>query len=355
MLTMEECIKETPQYLLSLLKWKETLFKELKHQTFTRVILSGSGSSYHAAMSAKEFMQEKMKIPVEVLYPFQVATYHYNNPNTTLFIGISQSGTSLSACRAMKHAKEHGCVCASMAGREDDATILNEHADYILTVHCGEEGDLQPKTKGMICTIANLMLFALDWALAHACITKEQYMDIQKEYIGVANHMNAIVDDAERWIKKHGRMLADAVDIRLIGTHDIYGITLEGSLKLVETLRVPVSGYEFEEFTHGIYNAVNDNSVIILLDTGVENRMETLKHVLSRWSKYVLISGVHAKDEYDFFVSSIGTKHFVSFEYILWIFMICEKVSAMKGIDIQTTKDVNFHALLGSKILRKED
>ena len=146
--------------------------------------------------------------------------------------------------------------------------------------------------------------------------------------------------------------MAKAHDIRVVGTKDIFGIVLEGSLKLVETLRVPVSGYEFEEFIHGIYNAINEDSVVILLDTGIEERVPTMKKILSQWSDYIIISGQSAQDEIDFKVQSAKNADYSVLEYILWIFMICEKVSAMKGIDIQTTKDTSFHAKLGSKKLR---
>ena len=131
-------------------------FKEVAQRDFKRVVISGSGSSFHAGTGAKLYMQKTMGIPVDVIYPFQAEDYLFTQPSETLFIGISQSGTSLSAFRAMEHAKAQGCVLASMAGRRDEGVILDTVADYTLTVPCGEEGDLQPKTKGFLCTIVNL-------------------------------------------------------------------------------------------------------------------------------------------------------------------------------------------------------
>lgn len=55
----------------------------------------------------------------------------------TLIIGISQGGSSYSTYNAMKLAKECGCITASMAGCEN--ALIDEAADYILTVYCGEE------------------------------------------------------------------------------------------------------------------------------------------------------------------------------------------------------------------------
>lgn len=352
MATMEECIRETPERLREIMDIHKSLFGEVVKPDYTRIIISGSGSSYHAGAAAKGFMTKYMKIPVEVLYPFQVEDYIFTEPETTLFIGVSQSGTSLGAYRAMEIAKSAGCRVASMSGRDDKGVILNEVADDVLTVRCGEEGDLQPKTKGMICTIANLMLFGLYWGFCHKKVIAEMYNGKVEELRKSAAKMHVIIDDADKWIKKNGAIMADTRDIRIIGTKDIYGIVLEGSLKLVETLRVPVSGYEFEEFIHGIYNAVNADSVIVLLDTGTEARIPKMKEVLSQWTENVIISGRNASEKIDFFVDDSGMTDYAPLEYILWIFMICEKVSAMKGIDITTTKDTKFHAKLGSKILR---
>ena len=167
MLTMEECLRETPLRLKDMINTHPDLFKEVAQRDFKRVVISGSGSSFHAGTGAKLYMQKTMGIPVDVIYPFQAEDYLFTQPSETLFIGISQSGTSLSAFRAMEHAKAQGCVLASMAGRRDEGVILDTVADYTLTVPCGEEGDLQPKTKGFLCTIVNLQLLAASWALAH--------------------------------------------------------------------------------------------------------------------------------------------------------------------------------------------
>lgn len=352
MLTMEQCIRETPERICEIMDRQEELFQNVTKPDYTRIIISGSGSSYHAGTAAKLFMTKYTGLPVEVLYPFQVEDYIFTEPETTLFIGVSQSGTSLSAYRAMKQAKAAGCRLASMSGKEDKGVILNEVADDVLTVYCGEEGDLQPKTKGMICTIVNLMLLALNWGFVHKKVDEKVYTQALEDLKATADNMLRIVDQADQWIAQNGDRLAKSRDIRVIGTKDVYGIVLEGSLKLVETLRIPVSGYEFEEFIHGVYNAVNEDSTIILLDTGVEERVPTMKKVLSEWAENVIICGKNAEGEKDFYVPDAGHPDYYTLEYILWIFMICEKVSARKGINIQTTKDTSFHGKLGSKILR---
>ncbi|SSK34753.1 glucosamine--fructose-6-phosphate aminotransferase [Klebsiella pneumoniae] len=46
---------------------------------------------------------------------------------------------------------------------------------------------------------------------------------------------------------------------------------------MLETLRCPVAGYEFEEFIHGIYNAFDERSTLIMLDPFPDERQDRLR------------------------------------------------------------------------------
>ena len=72
----------------------------------------------------------------------------------------------------------------------------------------------------------------------------------------------------------------------MTGPAAIYGDVLESALKLLETMRCPVSGYEFEEFIHGIYNAINEDSMVFILDNGDEPRSEKMKRSFVRMVGY---------------------------------------------------------------------
>lgn len=65
------------------------------------------------------------------------------------------------------------------------------------------------------------------------------------------------------WFFNHASELKNCRDIRVIGSSRVYGDTLESALKLLETLRIHVTGYEYEEFIHGIYNSVNEDTYLV--------------------------------------------------------------------------------------------
>lgn len=71
---VEDYMNETPACLLAMLtQTREDLWqaaKALTERGVTRIILTGSGTSYHGALTARSFMQQWCGLPVDVYWPF---------------------------------------------------------------------------------------------------------------------------------------------------------------------------------------------------------------------------------------------------------------------------------------------
>ena len=71
---VEDYMNETPARLLAMLtQTREDLWqaaKALADRGISRIILTGSGTSYHGALTARSFMQQWCGIPVDVYWPF---------------------------------------------------------------------------------------------------------------------------------------------------------------------------------------------------------------------------------------------------------------------------------------------
>lgn len=138
---VEDYMNETPLRLLEMLtQTREDLWRAaqaLTERGVTRIILTGSGTSYHGALTARAFMQRWCALPVDVCWPFMLDDETLARSGKALVVGISRGGGSLSTLAAMGRARNVGHITASMAGVAP-ATI-DRAADYILTVPCGEE------------------------------------------------------------------------------------------------------------------------------------------------------------------------------------------------------------------------
>lgn len=89
---VEDYMNETPACLLAMLtQTREDLWqaaKALTERGVTRIILTGSGTSYHGALTARSFMQQWCGLPVDVYWPFLLDDSALTLSDKALVIGI---------------------------------------------------------------------------------------------------------------------------------------------------------------------------------------------------------------------------------------------------------------------------
>lgn len=351
MKTIESYMLETPEKMEIIIEQAPKLFSDVKKAEIKRIILTGSGTSYHSGLQISQQMQELLKMDVRAMYPFEITENTFLSDNEhTLVVGISQGGSSYSTYNAMKLAKEHGCLTASMAGMEN--AFIDEVADYVLTVACGEEL-AGAKTKGFYCTKLNLLLLALYLGQVKGTVSDSVFNQKISSVLEAANHFRDVFDASEKWIEANQDALKDIKDIRITGPASLYGDILESALKLLETMRCPVTGYEFEEFIHGIYNAINEQSTVFILDSGDEPRSERMQEVLSGWSKTIYLITNYDSEKADLILPTVKNEEMLTFNFIIPLQLICAKIPILRGVDPSTPKDPQFHMKLGSKKFNK--
>ena len=118
-------------------------------------------------------------------------------------------------------------------------------------------------------------------------------------------------------------------------------------------MRCPVTGYEFEEFIHGIYNAINDESTVFILDIGDEPRSDKMKEVLSGWSETIYLFTNYESEKANLILPTVNNKEMLTFNFIIPLQLMCAKIPTLRGVDPSTPKDPQFHMKLGSKKFNK--
>ena len=109
---MYNYICETPVVLRSIIKDRREITKEFvdfyKDKNIEQIYILGSGTSYHAGLNAKNFLEELLNMKVIVMYPTQFERGEKVFNTNTLVIGMSQGGQSLSAVAGLDSATEKG-------------------------------------------------------------------------------------------------------------------------------------------------------------------------------------------------------------------------------------------------------
>lgn len=340
-----EYIKETPKYLNHLIDQSESTFDSVAELDFDELYITGSGTSFNAALDVKYYIQKILNKKVVVLNTFDIDDLKFGDEKKIL-IGISQSGSSYSTLQALKIANKMGITTASMTGEE--TSIIDDEASYNYQIKCGEE-KAGAKTKGYFCTKLNLILFALIYGKTHDIIGEDVFdgevnnlrEDFEKIEINIENSLN--------WVELNKDKFKEIKEIKVVSAYNQYGDVEESALKLLEAMRIPVSGYEMEQFIHGIYNSTNSETNVFILDDGSEERFDNLKKVLQQWTDQVYI--ISEKENADFKIINSKNSSSKYFSYIIPIWVICAEIPELKGINPEIPLDPKFHIKMNSKKL----
>ena len=345
---IQQYLKETPAQLRKIIAGSQELFENIAEQGYTQVIVVGSGTSFHSGTQMAQLMRKRSGIRVASYYPFQVTPELLRNSNRhCLFVGISQGGSSLSTYDAMNLAKKAGCTVATMCGEKD--TYLDSIADEIFTVNIGEE-KAGARTKGYYATKMNLLLLAEYIGIGNHTVDQQQFDQDMQAIDSVLDVFLEALKRAVHWVTENRERLSKADNIRIVGPASLYGDTLESALKLLETCQVPVTGYEFDEFVHGIYNAVDEKSTIFIMDNGTEKRIKKIREVLGQWTDKIYTVDFSQEKRVDRFGYGVTVvPEFETFICPLVFQVMAALVPELKGIDPTQPKDPEFHQKLNSK------
>jgi glucosamine--fructose-6-phosphate aminotransferase (isomerizing) len=219
------------------------------------------GTSLHAALVGRFFIESIARVPVEV---DNASEFRYRDPLVgprSVVVGISQSGETADTLAAMKEAREKGAfllsicnVVGSQAARQSDAVIYT---------HAGPEIGVA-STKAFTTQLVALYLLALHIGRLRGHLTAEQ----------VAAHARGlrILPDQVREILKGNQAIAELAgnfagykSFLYLGRGIQYPIAMEGALKLKEISYIHAEGYAAGEMKHGPIALIDSQMPVVVM------------------------------------------------------------------------------------------
>lgn len=296
---MWDYIDEEPSLLLSLLKTND-LDEKIQHiKTYIKnIYIVAHGSSYNAALCIAPFIRKISTLKVSVHTP---ADFMYNtnnilleNPFETIVLAISQTGTSRGVLEAVKFARNLGFEILGLTNERN--SLLDNTSDVTMFLKCGEE-DSNAKTKGVSCTLLQLMLFSMKYALLNNKISQTYYSTCIEQLENEISYFSNIKEQALNCYSKV-EIAKDIQNLYVLGYGMNFATAMECQLKIIETMNIPSMYNDIVEFSHGMHRAINENSCIILLHTK-DNEMskltlKTYEYLKKITTKVILIN---ASDE----------------------------------------------------------
>jgi glutamine---fructose-6-phosphate transaminase (isomerizing) len=217
------------------------------------------GTSYHAGMVAKYWLEEYARLPVGV----EVASeYRYREavvPEGTLLIAISQSGETADTLAAMRDSRRRGYLGTLAICNVPESSVVRE-ADLKLMTRAGPEIGVA-STKAFTTQLAALGLLTLylakrqglDGARYHELC--EQLQRLPRAIDEALQIEPQIIRLAERFVHRHHALFLGR------GVH--HPVAQEGSLKLKEISYIHAEAYPAGELKHGPLALVDEDMPVV--------------------------------------------------------------------------------------------
>ena len=217
------------------------------------------GTSYHAGMVARYWIEEYARLPVNV----EVASeYRYRDvvvPPDTLFVAISQSGETADTLAAMRESRRRGYLGTLAICNVPESSVVRE-ADLKLMTRAGPEIGVA-STKAFTTQLTALALLALQLAQQRG-LDADRYADLCQQLTTLPRAIESalalepqVVALAERFIHRQHALF--------LGRGAQYPVALEGSLKLKEISYIHAEAYPAGELKHGPLALVDEDMPVV--------------------------------------------------------------------------------------------
>ncbi|TLX85224.1 MAG: glutamine--fructose-6-phosphate transaminase (isomerizing) [Thaumarchaeota archaeon] len=252
--------------------------------------ITGSGTSYNAALVAKHIFLKYAKIKLESVIASEARFYPDYFDNHSILIALSQSGESADVLEAVKMAKRHNSTVISIVNTMTSS--LPQISSVSVGLNCGPE-------IGVAATKSFTSQLGILYKIADNIAGGQIGFDSQK----ISQSMKEILVDHSK-IRDIAKILSYASDIYIIGRGIHYPIALEASLKLKELTYIHAEGLPGGELKHGPL-ALMDPSVYVIIinphDSTNQENLASAHEIKARGAKIIGISDKY-DDTYDYWI-----------------------------------------------------
>ena len=262
---------------------------ELDVSNVSRVTVVACGTSFYAGLTAKYWIEEHAKVPVECDTGSEFRYREFEMEPGGLAIFISQSGETADTLAALRYCKEQGQFTLAVVNVAE-STIARE-ADAVLMTYAGPEIGVA-STKAFVTQLAVLACLTIFLARQRERLDIDQAWAFGESLLELPSRISAVLARGEE-LNKLAKAVSDARDVLYLGRGPSYPIALEGALKLKEISYIHAEGYAAGEMKHGPIALIDDSVPVIVIAPNnrlFEKTASNAQEVLSRGGRVILFS-----------------------------------------------------------------
>ena len=302
------------------------------------------GTSYHAGMVARYWLEELAGIPCQVEVASEFRYRKVVVQPDTLFVTISQSGETADTLAALRNAKDAGYL-ASLAVCNVGISSLVRESDLCLLTQAGPEIGVA-STKAFTTQLVGLMLLTLALGQVRGSLSAEKETELVAELrrlptrLGEALAMDTTVEKiAEHFAEKHHTLF--------LGRGAQYPVAMEGALKLKEISYIHAEAYPAGELKHGPLALVDADMPVVTVAPNnelLEKLKSNLQEVRARGGELIVFADGSAglENGEGTFVVNMPSIHdaLAPILYTLPLQLLSYYVAVLRGTDVDQPRNL---------------
>tara|TARA_B100001250_G_scaffold406248_1_gene424971 strand:- start:21 stop:1856 length:1836 start_codon:yes stop_codon:yes gene_type:complete len=259
-----------------------------KIESANRIYITACGTSWHAGLIGKNFIERFANIPVHVEYASEFRYNHTLIDSNTVVIAISQSGETADTLAAIKKANDFKALTIGVCNVAGSS--VSRQTDCGIYTRCGHEIGVA-STKAFTAQIVVLYLLALKFAESKKKMSKAALRK-HLNYQASVKKINSLFTQ-EKSIKKVAMKYKNANDFLYLGRGLNFPVALEGALKLKEISYIHAEGYPAAEMKHGPIALIDKDMPSVFIapkDKTYDKIISNIQEIKSRKGKIIIIT-----------------------------------------------------------------
>jgi len=301
------------------------------------------GTSYHAGLVARYWIEEHVGIPCSVEIASEFRYRKLVVSEDALFVTISQSGETADTLAALRLAHEIGYRSTLAICNVPQSSLVRESSLAIMTEAGPEIG--VASTKAFTTQLVALLLLT-------AALAKRSHheTDIEKQIAHALHALPELVENAlglDSTIARLAEQFVDKEHALFLGRGVQYPIAMEGALKLKEISYIHAEAYAAGELKHGPLALVDEEMPVITVAPSnelLEKLRSNLAEVQARGGRLYVFADEKAGFEDSEGVTVIDVPHVPDLlqplVYTVPLQLLSYHVAVLKGTDVDQPRNL---------------
>ncbi|MDY1048711.1 glutamine--fructose-6-phosphate transaminase (isomerizing) [Pseudomonas coleopterorum] len=302
------------------------------------------GTSYHAGMVARYWLEGLAGIPCQVEVASEFRYRKVVVQPDTLFVSISQSGETADTLAALRNGKQLGFL-GSLAICNVGISSLVRESDLTLLTQAGPEIGVA-STKAFTTQLVALMLLTLSLGQVHGSLEEGVEAQLVAELrrlptrLGEALAMDTTIERiAELFAEKHHTLF--------LGRGAQFPVAMEGALKLKEISYIHAEAYPAGELKHGPLALVDKDMPVVTVAPNnelLEKLKSNLQEVRARGGELVVFADEQAQLSNGPGTHVVAMPHIIDalapILYTIPLQLLSYYVAVLKGTDVDQPRNL---------------